>query len=530
MARANYFLVNPDHLLMLSPTSINFQPTAPAPPTPQDRLKQNHTRSKKTSMARAKNLRYYPQINEHICTMPEHGSDDITVAQVELRQRFEQYRKNLLGCACNSLYRKAIKGRECSYISSQTCSHRLCNVCNMLRSRKLRRKWRAFLQDTERNVPLRKAQAHFWNLTPMMAGKELEYYEDENESIFDVLPHTSGAEILQKFDLMHLTLTVPHEGGRWLGQDYYAKELLQKFNEMRKAKWWVQHIFGGEYTVETTQNADGLHIHIHALLFVDKDFIQSRNKLSEMILRRWNHLTIDEASTRAKLLDAGRRDGIQKGFAHLIKNKGTAGEDRDALNNLLLELDGRGSTMVGLKSLYYEISAEDAVRRTNSFTENGRHFAYCKRGDVKSTLRGVIECLKYHFEPCAMEDEDGNLNLPLLDKVLPNIYRQRLYGKLGGFYGVRQLNVMEDPLSAEDMLEDAAETATEAYDPATGQPIDPSEYQYVIADAYSIRYDTDRPLCYLQAGKIKSILGGDAQISLGAAVRALAFYSFKKKE
>lgn len=490
-------------------------------PTPQQRIERNAKRSKKFSSARAKNLRYYIDVNNYTNAISEDDS---------VRPYLESYRKRLITCASNSLYRKVNGGRECSLITGLVCNHRLCTVCNMLRSRKLRKKWGKFLQDDTPDVPVRKTQAHFFGAD---YGDMKEREIPDSERVF-----VSGSQLLQMFDLMHLTLTVPHEGGKWNGKEYYAEELLKKFNIMRKAEWWTENVFGGEYTVETTYSEEnGLHIHIHALLFVDKNLRRSRNYLHHMIAARWNALTINADNSESVeitpdgfvkkkhvVLDTERMEGAKKSFAYLLKEYG-----EDYYNNFLLDLDGRGSTMTGLKNLYYEVPAAEAGNYKNYFTEHGKTFVYCRRprpGEAPtSILKGVMECLKYHFEPCAME-KDGEIDMPLVAKVLPNIYRQRLYGKFGGFYGVTALNVLEEPLSEKDLLEETADNASEAFDPRTGLEIDKTEYMYCIADAGAISYDADKPLCYINEAKIKKRISPHDAGSIGHAVKALVYYGY----
>ena len=47
-----------------------------------------------------------------------------------------------------------------------------------------------------------------------------------------------------KYDLMHLTLTVPHNSDGWRGKKFYFKEIIQAFNQMRKTEEWNALVFG----------------------------------------------------------------------------------------------------------------------------------------------------------------------------------------------------------------------------------------------------------------------------------------------
>lgn len=496
------------------------QPARKLEPTAAEKLERSYNRSIKFTRARVKNLKYYRQMNVYINNLPPlpAGLDEQAYKD---RDILHSYRKRLVGCASTCLYRKRVDGRECTLITGNVCNHRLCTICNMIRSRKLRRKWKGFLQGADQDVPLRKAQHRFFELGDLPTRMKMDVDEDTGEVVKAArVWYTSGQEIMQKFDLMHLTLTVPHEGGTWQGLEYYSRQLLQKFNLMRKDRWWLESIFGGEYTVETTANNDGLHIHIHALLFVDKAMYRSRNILSEYITRRWNDLTVDEDSSHPRILDEVRREGLRKSFAFLEENE---------FNDLMLDLDARGSTMVGLKSLYYQVTDFNKPVPKKSFVQDGKTYAYCTNRNIESILKGVTECLKYHFEPCAVEDENGNLDCELVAKILPNIYRMRLYGKFGGFVGIKQLNVVEEPLTTADMMEDLTDTAgDQAFDPATGTEMQPGEYFYCLADANKVSFDVDKPVSYLSNNSIKVYISPRDAPNLRTALASLMHFGYQK--
>lgn len=499
--------------------------------TPAQRLEHSRRRSEKLTAARVRNLKYHKEITPEVNKMQSDIEAGVCNEYPESLPYLEQYQKRLITCCSNALYRRLNNSRACSLISAQTCNHRLCNVCNMLRSRKLRRKWRDFLTDTIQDVPIKYKQAHFFDIPDQDYEPEFAGFNKKGKAIYKKpkdIYFTSGADLLKRFDLMHLTLTVPHSDGLWNGKTYYAQELLQKFNFMRKADWWTEYIFGGEYTVETTRTGNGLHIHIHALLFVDKRLYRSRNFLSEKILRTWNRLTIDQTvevdtgkpKHERYLLDEKRRQGIATGYSFL---------EEDALNNLLLDLDKRGSTMIGLKSLFFQIKHNELHKYSANrvFEQDGKMFAYSHGRHTESVLKGIVECLKYHFEPCVLELPTGELDMDMVRAILPNIYQQRLYGKFGGMYGVKRLNVVEEPLSSDDVLEDAAAYAKEAFDPITGTEISKNQYFYAIADARSISYDDSRPTYYLARDKIKKSIASDIAPDLKTALQYLILYGYK---
>jgi len=327
-------------------------------------------------------------------------------------------------------------------------------------------------------------------------GEQIEEYERKS--------FTSGADLLRNFDFMHLTLTVPHGPNGWDGKKYYAKELLEKFNILRKASWWVEMVFGGELSVETTRSAaGGLHIHIHAMILVDKRVWGSRNKLHEEIMKRWNALTVDSTRPESeKLIDGATPEGKLR-WEGIRKSMSGCGDNY--FNDFMLDLDGRGSTMIGIKSLYYQLKPNQIAERSQkrTFQENGKTYSYCSSRFPQSMVKGVMECLKYHFEPCVLENDDGTLDTEFLKEVLPNIFRQRLYGKFGGFYGLSQLNVAEEAISLNEMIEDLQDTGSEAFDPRTGQPMEDQEFIYAIADSRNISFSENKPLYYLNKSNIR---------------------------
>jgi len=483
------------------------------PTSPKQNLERGQKRAKKFTMKRLKNLRYSTELKHCLISFSEmDGANYMLLDRAgrderrELKARMEQYHKNLCQCGGRGLFRRRIDRREATLITALTCSHRLCNICNMLRATTMRKKWNAFFADLEKNVRVRKAQEHMFENIPRETKSISRLNVDEETGEMTVSEEqttfTSGADLLANFDFMHLTLTVPHGPDGWNGKKYYAKELIKAFNTMRKTSWWTAIVFGGEISVETTRSQEGgLHIHIHALLLTDKRVFGSRNKLLEEILMKWNYLTIDKTRPEEeKNFDSdteegrSRIDGIRKGMA-------SCGDKY--FNEFMECLDGRGSTMIGIKSLYYELTPEQAATRKKTFSVNGKTYGYCNNKQPKSMVKGVMECLKYHFEPAVLECADGSLDTDFLKEVLPNIYRQRLYGKFGGFYGVKQLNVVEEPVSMDELMEGLAENGKEPFDPVNGLPIQEDECRYVIADSRNISFAENSPHCYLSSSKIR---------------------------
>ncbi len=78
--------------------------------------------------------------------------------------------------------------------------------------------------------------------------------------------------IQQKLHPVHITLTLPHKDGKYKGKTFYAKELIEQFNLIRKYPKWKQYTNGGEYGVEIKKSPtveNGLHIHIHSFTLLN---------------------------------------------------------------------------------------------------------------------------------------------------------------------------------------------------------------------------------------------------------------------
>jgi hypothetical protein len=572
----------------------------------QKRVDNSFNRSYNITAARVKNIEYAQQLKD--------WRQDVVIDDSSVNGFLDRFHGSLCGCSSHGLYRSLNGSNHVTLIGTKTCDHRLCSVCNALRAKMLRRKYWNFFSSEEQNVKI--YRKHFDHLRHEIqytditngTGKDqrilrsfyMPVLQDEKTTVayteakikevatkaielasakvqglpvqkktkqltqggkLKAYKFSSGKEILESVDLMHLTLTVPHNNGSWNGKEFYAKELINAFTKLRKCEWWSDLVFGGEYTTEvkTSPDKSGLHIHIHALLLVKKQR-GSRNELYKNIMVKWNQLTVDRGGIFFKKEDLKRQfnfspdrlQGLRTALRFLkpvmydrvIKCKEKVGnkvktvkkiissvndlpDNYDpyfdkALQPVFSKLDSRGSTLVGLKSLYYEVSA-DAYNscKGGKFMQDGRFFRYSGSNNLQSVMKGVLECLKYHFEPCSIENENGELNCEILPSLLPNIYRQRLYGKFGALYGLSQLNVMEEALdTADEMLQDAAEVAKEAFHPVTGLPIERSEYSYVVADAAAIVYDRKKKQYYLDKGNIKKTIEPESSQTMKDAIIA----------
>ena len=316
-----------------------------------------------------------------------------------------KFRSRLFSCASNSLYRE--HSTAATLVQSQKCKHKLCCICNSERKSKLRSIY-------------------------------VNYFKD-------------NPDLMKEYSFMHLTLTVPHSVNGWRGKQVFNKELLEAFKYVRnKVPFWKNHVFAGQYSIEFTKGDNGLHIHLHALILVKKRV--RRNYLYPLILKAWNNATIDDSS---KLTWSTERiEGIRKSLDFL---------PNDQQNDVISELSEKGSTLVGLESVYHF-----------EFIDGKFEKIYGK--DEESILRGIIETLKYHFEPVCLED------ISLVVELLPLIAKQRLYGRFGDFYNNKKLG-----LAFKNLENDEDEDDTVILDPITGEIDILEDYIYNIYDSTKVK-------------------------------------------
>jgi hypothetical protein len=404
--------------------------------------------------------------------------------------------KAINSCSSAGLFSTPLNGDAShKFIMAHTCKHKICNVCNWNRSKALRRKWRAFFTSEDKVVVMNDARQR------LMGETKFEVTLNGNKLVTKPRAY-SGSEIYSACDFMHLVLTVPHSEGTFEGETFYAKKLIDRFNQMRKMDFWKETVLGGEYSCEITKNENGLHIHLHVLILVPKHIKQSRNYLSKEILSNWNRITSGDTKARWDWKNNPAHlsaiQGLQKGYKNLtykyieengVTSKKNIGSHR--LNKFILSLNPTGATFIGLKSLFKEVTKEhwDRLRGSSKFTENGKYYSYCSGKNQDDTLHGIMECLKYHFEPLALKDSDGNYDMDLITQILPEIFGRPLYKKFGVFHGVKELNVSEtsEELLADEITDTLEELGTEAFHPDTLEPMDVGETQFFIGKMQGIR-------------------------------------------
>jgi len=398
------------------------------------RAAHNARRLRRTAFLRRENLRFAGALEEgfeeRVKTAIFMNGD---VGATQCRATHKQVHKligNLRACCGKAAFREFLNPTAFSFMGGLTCKNKLCQVCNSERKRKLRSKY-------------------------------MKYFEEHDE-------------IREQTDAMHLVLTVPHNAaGGWRGRSMYCVELLAAFNALRKEKEWKRMVYAGELSVEFTRGKNGLHVHIHALVLAHHA-MGSRNALHAWILAKWNRLTIDTLATR-QAFTADQLVAIRAGLP--------AGERYDSLPG---SLDPRGATHIGLESLYVTSDTEKPGYRHDPST--GRYKRYVKAPDPAEYTRGVLECLKYHFEPLCLKS-GGGWDADAVFALAPLLYRKRLYSKFGAFYGVKELNIQDASLKEEidAMLE--AEGHDVVVHPESGEIAEREEYTYTCADAGKARVD-----------------------------------------
>jgi hypothetical protein len=236
--------------------------------------------------------------------------------------------------------------------------------------------------------------------------------------------------IHEKYQPMHLVLTVPHANGEFNNKKFYATEILKAFNLMRKSESWKDCIFGGEYGLEVkkSKEGNGLHIHLHCLVFQYKH--KKINEVREFIKNEWNEYTGAqfihyETLYVYKKSESGGFDMVQ------IPTLESWHEDPNApllakhyTDTQVLERKvGRFQ-----KKKYYLDESQDWYAKLSHEEK------------LKEFTNGVLECIKYHFKADWCEMPNGKYDIELINEVLNHSKGMRFYSKFGGFYGEKRLN------------------------------------------------------------------------------------------
>lgn len=360
---------------------------------------------------------------------------------IEAEIELGKLRRSLNECCNHTLLREHSDGSK-EFIGAHTCKHKICPVCNAKRCRDIRKRYIALFK--------------------------------------------KNPNLLSDYDFFHLTLTVPHSEQGYRDKRFYADELIKDFNQMRRLKFWKTMVYAGEFGVEVTRNESGLHIHIHALLLVHKSR-QNRNELHKKVLVAWNKQT-SGTGERTFLSD-------EQVKAILKSNKGMT---EATVRNLRPD----GATMIGLESLYTSSKEPKPGFLYCARTKQYKRYIKPSQG-LDSMMFGILECIKYHFEPMSLK-KDGNLDVELLCEILPNIKNKKMYQRFGAFYGgcknahpdCKLLNLSASKDALDNVENDLKGIEfNEVVHPETGQKLEPTDYQYLIVkltDVYVDEADQDK--------------------------------------
>lgn len=362
-----------------------------------DRKGANKKRSKMLTYLKIENMRLAAKFETYLKNNP---------VEPENKEFAQKLINALYKCSSHTLY--ANTSDQIQLISPVTCNHKVCNICNWMRQKKIRRKYIKWFADNEQIVELFNTKSGSTKYVTLTRYNDKFKYE-RNFKFIDY----------RKYDLMHLTLTVPHtlENG-WKYKTFYFDEIKTAFNFMRKTDEWNEYVYGGEYGVETTRTENGFHIHIHALLFVKKG-LKNRNELHKTVLTIWNRLTAWEGSTRKEFTEAQ--------ILSIIKG------NNDLTKEFIVTLDPRGTTLIGLETIYTKDKKTGEKIRTFEFNS-------------EAMIKAVLETISYHFKPQMFKITEDFYDIDSIIELLPVVYRQILYFKFGCLHGEKCLNVKDDSL------------------------------------------------------------------------------------
>ena len=360
------------------------------------------------SYLRHKNLKLSDEINVFI---------DSNLKKLENKQieSLRSLQKNIVSCGSSALIGEN-ENKDVVFIGAHTCKSKICFIDNYLNQKRIRRKYISFFSDNEEITEMLEPDTGRTKYTTTSQIKKWEL---------------KGYEVYKKYqyDLMHLTLTVPHYKTGYKGNKYYFDDIKKLYWLIRKNKQFNSMVFGGEYGIEATHTENGWNIHIHSLLMV-KRVRGSRNTLHKLVLKEWNKLTAGSGN---------RKELTKHHISEILKsNKTLTVKDVEILNPT-------GSTLIGLETIFSLMPGNNKVRSNtwNSF----------------EMMQAVMEAISYHFKPQCFDEIDGKFKLDELAELLPVLKGKPLYGKFGALHGETTLNVnYKTPVeSLNEDLEDSKE-------------------------------------------------------------------------
>lgn len=372
----------------------------------------NRRRSGKISFLRRKNQNLVEQMNVHVKS---------TVLNEETKTYVSKFVKNVKDCASLSLYEKT--ATDIKHISSHTCDHKLCFICNYLRQKKIRRKYSLWFDNNPHFLTILKEKGSTY------VEKVITIWQHENKyPEYDIVSRV-------KFEVMHLLLTVRHTEDGFKGEKFYQKEFRRLFNLMRKKEEWLAWVYGGEFGFEITKKENGYHIHVHSMIFVKKGF-RNRNKIYRMIFELWNKATVDKTNDKVKF--------TEKELTAIKKNCGNI-PNWETPEDFVKRLKPNGATRIRLEGLYIH-------------DENGKKI-YVTEYTGQNVMKSLLEIISYHFEPYAFDKENDEFDVPLMVELLPYMFNLRIYDRFGILHSESPLAMRNNSLLSD--LEEALESKEE---------------------------------------------------------------------
>lgn len=273
----------------------------------------------------------------------------------------------------------------------------------------------------------------------------------------------------EQFQPTHLVLTVPHKNGIWQGKQIYIRELIKAFRELRHERWWKTFIHGGLYCIEVKKNKEnGYHIHLHVLCFQKLGLKDKRgnriqngvNYVRKKIVKAWKGIVGNDTNY----------DGVHYSSLYF--------HERDENGKLIFE-----------ENPFWMASDEDPELITDVFGNtvdpmeiqmNSPKKRYIRPGDdVELWIKGVMECLKYHFKPGVLEKTDRTFDIPLIIEILNHTKGERFMSKFGKLHNHPGLSLngkqAADDIDA-DCLGDAEAAGDNLQNPFTQAHALPEEY------------------------------------------------------
>jgi len=283
------------------------------------------------------------------------------------------------------------------------------------------------------------------------------------------------SNIHNEYHPVHMVLTVPHKDGLFEGERFYASQIMENFNLIRKSSQWKKYVYAGEYGVEVKKSSrdNGLHIHIHCLVFQHKQY--RVKEAAAAIHKLWQN------QTGANFLHYETLYYYKKNEAGRYITELVSVFDRE--KNDYINVARR-------KKFYL-----DRADRPDDGPER-----------LAEYLFGVMECIKYHFKHDSMIlPKNQGYDVELMADVLNNTKGKRLYSRFGAFYDVQELNfnrlekehISDDPskLQTDVEIEDEIMATTSGVeenliDPHTGELAKEGSYKIVISRPEWLKHRT----------------------------------------